>query len=356
MLEDLEAWFPKVRPGGVLAGHDYLDGTFDGTEYGVKTAVDAFFGARGITVHRTRESPPRYPSWLARAPGAEVSRVRGLVRRLRGARPERERIAALEAKIAKLRRKLASLEERRVVAQWGSAYAEGPRFRLDYDGAEIQVVAAARQRTARAQTKEPFTVAWLEDTLRPGDVLYDIGASVGSYSLIAAAFCPEARVVAIEPGFLNYGVLCSNVAVNGFGDRVVPVPLPVGARTGTSALRYWSITPGAGTHAAESRSGEGSIYEQQALTTTVDALVTEFGLPAPTLVKLDVDGLETAVLAGAAASLARPELRSLLVELPPEDEPDAITTTLTEAGFTAAVVHVRHDGSGVRYARFDRGG
>ena len=70
VLEDLTAWFPKVRAGGVLSGHDYLDGIRNGAEYGVKSAVDAFFGARGIPVHRTLETPPRFPSWLVRIPEA----------------------------------------------------------------------------------------------------------------------------------------------------------------------------------------------------------------------------------------------------------------------------------------------
>lgn len=70
VLEDLSAWLPKVRTGGVIAGHDYLDGTFGGTEYGVKSAVDAFFGERGLPVHVTREKRPSYPSWLVRVPEA----------------------------------------------------------------------------------------------------------------------------------------------------------------------------------------------------------------------------------------------------------------------------------------------
>jgi predicted O-methyltransferase YrrM len=47
---DIEAWFPKIRPGGILAGHDY-------PEPGVRAAVDEFFGARGLTVHATGREP-----------------------------------------------------------------------------------------------------------------------------------------------------------------------------------------------------------------------------------------------------------------------------------------------------------
>ena len=72
VLEDLEAWFPKVKPGGIVAGHDYLDGTVRGTDYGVKSAVDEFFAARRLRVHRTRERLPRHPSWLVEIPRRSV--------------------------------------------------------------------------------------------------------------------------------------------------------------------------------------------------------------------------------------------------------------------------------------------
>jgi hypothetical protein len=70
VLEDLEAWFPKVRPGGLMAGHDYADGVFRQSVFGVKSAVDQFFGARGIAVHATDGCFPveMFPSWLVEVP------------------------------------------------------------------------------------------------------------------------------------------------------------------------------------------------------------------------------------------------------------------------------------------------
>ncbi len=76
VLEDLAAWFPKVKPGGILAGHDYADIEFKENVFGVKSAVDEFFEARGIAVHCT-DGPSAvelFPSWLVEIPlhaGAE---------------------------------------------------------------------------------------------------------------------------------------------------------------------------------------------------------------------------------------------------------------------------------------------
>ena len=68
VLEDLEAWLPKVRPGGIIAGHDYLDGALPEGEFGVKSAVDEFFGRRGLRVYGTLQDEP-WVSWIVDVPG-----------------------------------------------------------------------------------------------------------------------------------------------------------------------------------------------------------------------------------------------------------------------------------------------
>ncbi|MFN8666488.1 MAG: class I SAM-dependent methyltransferase [Gemmatimonadaceae bacterium] len=67
VLEDLAAWFPKVRPGGIVAGHDYIDGNFPAGEFGVKSAVDEFFAARELAVYSTLLDPP-WLTWLVEVP------------------------------------------------------------------------------------------------------------------------------------------------------------------------------------------------------------------------------------------------------------------------------------------------
>ena len=57
-----------------------------------------------------------------------------------------------------------------------------------------------------------------------------------------------------------------------------------------------------------------------AITVTIDVLVSSHGLPAPNLLKLDVDGNEEQILDGAAAMLASGSLRSILVEATWPDE------------------------------------
>jgi hypothetical protein len=65
--EDLEAWYDKVRPGGILAGHDYLDGVLPEGVFGVKSAVDEFFAAKRLPVRTTYVDTP-WISWYVEIP------------------------------------------------------------------------------------------------------------------------------------------------------------------------------------------------------------------------------------------------------------------------------------------------
>jgi predicted O-methyltransferase YrrM len=66
---DIEAWWPLVRQGGVLAGHDYLSGEKNGVTFGVKNAVDKFAVENDLKVFTTTED---YPSWLVIKPEGQA--------------------------------------------------------------------------------------------------------------------------------------------------------------------------------------------------------------------------------------------------------------------------------------------
>jgi FkbM family methyltransferase len=197
--------------------------------------------------------------------------------------------------------------------------------RIDYEQAEILVGVTSRAEILsrlRPCAKEPWTVQWLEESLRDGDVLYDIGANIGAYSLIAAARAHDVRVVAIEPGYANYAALCDNVVLNGRQDAVVPLPVVLAERTGLRTLHYSDVAPGAAGH--DLGDTREAAFRQPVLAYRLDDLVEQFELPPPTLIKVDVDGGEAAVLAGAEKTLARAELRSVLLEIDRERTDDVV--------------------------------
>lgn len=51
--DDIEAWTPKVRPGGIVSGHDYFDGLYEGVHFGVKSAVDEYVKNNNLILNTT---------------------------------------------------------------------------------------------------------------------------------------------------------------------------------------------------------------------------------------------------------------------------------------------------------------
>ena len=56
-IQDLTAWYPKVKKGGIFAGHDYMEG--NGRGHGVKKAVDEFAEKHGLKINTTQNEYSR---------------------------------------------------------------------------------------------------------------------------------------------------------------------------------------------------------------------------------------------------------------------------------------------------------
>jgi FkbM family methyltransferase len=223
--------------------------------------------------------------------------------------------------------------------------------RLDFEQAPILVGVTSRTEILsrlRPCSKEPWTVRWLEEQLRAGDVLYDVGANIGAYALIAAALHDDVQVVALEPGYANYSALCDNIALNELHDRVVALPVALAERTELQTLHYSDPAPGA---AELEVAPTESTHRRPVLAFRLDDLLEQFALRAPTLAKLDVDGAEGGVLRGATRTLERSGLRSLLVEMR-RDRVEDVVGVLEHAGFSVLRWIEERDGAPLRYVSY----
>lgn len=231
--------------------------------------------------------------------------------------------------------------------------------RVDHPSLDVRI-RVTNEATARLRVesvaKEPWTVAWLERCVRPGDVVWDVGANVGVYALLAARLLgEEGEVVAVEPGYASFAALCDNVLLNGLDKRVMPLPLVLGESSRMATLDYSDLRAGSALHLLDSADGPAA-YRQPVLVHTLDQVVETFGVAPPTLLKLDVDGGEVAVLVGASTVLARTELRSVLVEIESELT-NAVLAELGRAGYSLVEEHRERDGvplPGVWYGIFER--
>lgn len=191
--------------------------------------------------------------------------------------------------------------------------------RLDYPHADIylRVTSKAERKRLRACAKEPFTVDWIDKTIRAGEVFFDIGANVGAYSLIAAKKpTGAARVFAFEPSFANVSALCNNVVLNKLTDEITPLAIALSNGNALKKFNLRELEPGSAKHMLEADSPDGpTLYAQPVITYRLDDLVTMLSLPLPNHIKLDVDGGEMEVLEGATRTLDSPTLRTMLVEV-----------------------------------------
>jgi FkbM family methyltransferase len=176
----------------------------------------------------------------------------------------------------------------------------------------------------RAQTystKEPDTLAWIDSFFRLGDVIYDIGANIGQYSLYAAKrLRGDCQVLAFEPEALNYAKLNRNIVLNGLVGTIVPYCLAVTERTELDRFFVKTFAPGAALHALHRPVTQGEEpfppqNQQGMMGVSLDDLTGRFGLPFPNHIKIDVDGIEDRIIRGAAGTLDGPGLRSVLVEV-----------------------------------------
>lgn len=192
--------------------------------------------------------------------------------------------------LAAVRRRLKPL-----FARWLDAGGGGLRSVLP--GGEVVLVAAE----FRHINWNPEEYTAFRAAVRPGAVVLEAGANVGAYTMLFAQWVgPAGRVFAFEPDPAAYAGLQQHIARNAVADRVMAVPaavadgrastlrLALGESSGLSRL----LTPGE-THAAA----------REVSVVSIDQFCTDRGL-TPQVIKIDVEGAELAVLAGARATVA----------------------------------------------------
>jgi FkbM family methyltransferase len=222
--------------------------------------------------------------------------------------------------------------------------------KLDYPRAEILMNLDSSAQLARLRSceKEPETVEWIESHIQPGEVLYDIGANVGSYSFVShAATGGNCTVYAFEPSFSTFAALCQNVLLNNCSATIIPMQVVLSDETKLLKLHYHDVMAGSALHRVGAVVDGAALrfvpaYTQTILGYRLDDLVSQFALAWPNHIKLDVDGAELDVLRGAPSILERPSVRSLLVEVDEERHPSGeIPKLLQGKGFTLRARHQR---------------
>lgn len=185
------------------------------------------------------------------------------------------------------------------------------------------------------ETKEPETLDWI-DQMKPGDILYDIGANIGLYSLYAA-LRSRCRVYAFEPESQNFARLVKNCYRNHL-TNITPYCIALGDKLTLDILYVTEMIAGDSQHSFGTQKndyGRKYSFKQGSICMPLDDLCFTFGMPIPNYIKVDVDGLEKEIIKGSQKVLLHEQLRSVLIEINRRDgEENFIEEILKRSGFT----------------------
>lgn len=146
---------------------------------------------------------------------------------------------------------------------------------------------------------EPSVRHVIDATLHPGDTALDIGANMGLWSLrMAERVGPAGRVLAFEPGLRTLPQLRTNIRLSDQSQIEIHA-VALGAAHGELTLH----TPADSGSASLGDPG-GQTQDDQVPVRPLDAIWTAAGRPCVRLIKMDVEGAEPMVLAGATALFA----------------------------------------------------
>lgn len=181
-------------------------------------------------------------------------------------------------------------------------------------------------------TKEPATLKWIEG-FSAGEVMWDIGANIGIYS-IYAALTREITVFAFEPAPANYALLCENVELNKLNKQVTVFPIALNDKCEIGTLNMTTLDAGS-SFSSFTATPSKKPSTISLLGYSIDEFIDTFQPPFPQHIKIDVDGIEDKILLGAIRTLKDVRLKTICVE-GDESKPaqlSAIKKVMSECGF-----------------------
>jgi FkbM family methyltransferase len=147
--------------------------------------------------------------------------------------------------------------------------------------------------------------------IRPGDVVWDVGANVGLYSSIFSQIVgPSGRVVAWEPSPVNLKRLNDTVPPM---SNVTVMPVALGDRERTVLFEQGDDSLGASSKIVDKPVDLSGVSSVKLL--VGDEAVRSGGMAIPNVIKVDTEGYELDVLRGLSHTLQQHQVRAVCVEV-----------------------------------------
>ena len=168
-------------------------------------------------------------------------------------------------------------------------------------------------------SKEPDTLDWING-FKSNEIFWDIGANIGIYSLYAASKI-NMQVISFECSMNNLRVLSKNISINNFQNNIKLFQLPLLDKKNTfmTMNERYDIEGAAHNSFGKSLDYEGNEFKPltnyKIFGTSINNILDEKILELPNHIKIDVDGFEHKILAGADKYLSSSSIKSILVEV-----------------------------------------
>lgn len=176
--------------------------------------------------------------------------------------------------------------------------------------------------------------------IRPGDVVYDIGANIGLYTRLMRVWFGASRVIAFEPMRENFDLLQRNVALGRMEGEVDVHAVALSDVEGQEELQVDDMASGTAVLSSVS-GGEASAgrrvfglgpKSERVEVARLDQFIEAHDLPRPQMMKVDTEGAEVKVLRGAVETLRQHRPR-LAIALHGVDKAKGVLSLLDELGY-----------------------
>lgn len=182
---------------------------------------------------------------------------------------------------------------------------------------------------------EPETLDWIDEHIKENDIVWDIGANIGLFSLYAAK--KGANVFAFEPSAVNYAQLVQNIRLNDMSHSITPLSIALSDKTGIetffSRSSYDAGHANSSIRSAEDANGDQftSCFSYSVPCFKPDDICNILDMPAPAHIKIDVDGFEPNIIQGAEKILKNSV--SVMMETQNNQKFEAIPVAMRAQGF-----------------------
>ena len=188
--------------------------------------------------------------------------------------------------------------------------------------------------------KEPETLKWIDEYGQNG-VLYDVGANIGIYSIYFAK-STKGKVYSFEPSVFNLRQLAKNISFNELEERIRIIPNPLSAETRFGIFTNGNEDEGGALSAFDVSYG----YDGKELNSKINYSLMGFSLDdlidfgiindPPSIIKVDVDGIEHLILKGAVKTLSKKTCKSVLIEVNDDfkEQSKSVSKILSSCGFS----------------------